>query len=141
VANVRFVLDEPARDTLLLNDGRGVLTNAPEGWHPAVPDQDTFTVQALDIDRDGDIDIVAPSTVFGRAAGEYRVLLNDGRARFALAAPGAILPAAAGGNGFDVEVADFDADGRSDLFFCNRASDDAALESGGLQRLLLGRAP
>jgi hypothetical protein len=49
------------------------------------------------------------------------------------------MPAAADGNGFDIEVADFDADGLADLFFCNRASiADSAAASGGLQRLLLG---
>lgn len=138
VANVQFVLDAPARDALLLNDGRGLFTPAPATWHPEIGDQDDFTVQALDVDFDGDVDLVAPSTLFGRAAGEYRVLLNDGRARFALALPGTVLPPGLDGNGFDVEVADFDADGRTDVFLCNRASigNDPA-GSGGLQRLLL----
>jgi hypothetical protein len=80
---------------------------------------------------------VLPSTVFARAAGDYRILLNDGRARFTAAEPGAVLPAGVSGNGFDVEVADFDGDGRADLFLCNRASVDGdAAGSGGLQRLL-----
>jgi hypothetical protein len=141
VANVQFVLEEPARDRLLFNDGGGRFVFAPEAWQPRVPDQNNFTVQALDLDGDGDLDIVAPSTVFGRSAGEYRVLRNDGAARFELVAPGVVLPDGADGNGFDIEVADFDGDGRSDLFFCNRASVDSAREaSGGVQRLLLGRA-
>jgi hypothetical protein len=141
VANVRFVLDEPERDALWLNDGAGMFTAAPRDWQPANADADNFTIQALDVDGDGDIDIVAPSTEFGRAAGEYRVLLNDGTARFTRAAVGAILPAVADGNGFDIEVADFDGDGRADLFFCNRASLGNEPEaSGGVQRLLL-RAP
>jgi hypothetical protein len=58
-----------------------------------------------------------------------------------VAAPGSTLPLSADGNGFDVEVADFDSDGLNDLFLCNRASisdTGAALMSGGLQRLLLG---
>jgi hypothetical protein len=93
----------------------------------------------LDIDSDGDVDIVSPSTIFDNAAGEYRVLLNDGRARFRVAAPGAVLPADVDGNGFDTEVADFDGDGRADLFLCNRASDRDPRRSGGLQRLLLRR--
>ena len=88
----------------------------------AAGDASNFTIQALDLDGDADVDIVAPNTVFERAAGDYRVLLNDGAARFTFAAPGTVLPAAANGNGFDVEVADFDGDGRTDLFFCNRAS-------------------
>jgi hypothetical protein len=140
VGNVSFVLDEAPRDALLLNDGSGRFAPAPAGALPAEGDASNFTIQALDVDGDADIDIVAPNTVFGREAGDYRVLLNDGRARFALGAPGSVLPVSADGNGFDVEVADFDGDGRTDLFLCNRASDDDARESGGLQRLLLRRA-
>ena len=140
VGNVRFVLDEPAIDTLLLNDGKGVFTAAPGGSLPRGGDASNFTIQAVDLDSDDDVDIVAPNTVFERAAGDYRVLLNEGRARFAIAAPGTVLPTSVDGNGFDVEVADLDGDGRSDLFLCNRASlgnDPEA--SGGVQRLLLRR--
>ena len=141
VANVHFVLDEPERDVLLLNDGRGVFTSAPPDWQPAGRDQNNFSIQVLDIDSDGDVDIVSPSTIFDTAAGEYRVLRNDGRAKFTAAAPGSVLPASVDGNGFDTEVADFDGDGRADLFLCNRASEADARRSGGLQRLLLRRAP
>jgi hypothetical protein len=136
VANVRFVFDEPERDALWLNDGSGKFAAAPAGWQPTAGDAGNFTIQALDLDGDADVDIVAPNTVFERAAGDYRVLLNDGSARFTLAAPGDVLPASATGNGFDIEVADFDGDGRTDLFFCNRASEDETEASGGVQRLL-----
>jgi hypothetical protein len=140
VANVRFVLRESERDMLLLNDGRGVFTAAPDGWQPQAGDHSNFTIQAHDLDDDGDVDIIAPNTLFGPAAGDYRVLLNNGSARFTAARPDAILPASADGNGFDVEVADFDGDGQKDLFLCNRASlrNDPA-GSGGVQRLLLRR--
>jgi hypothetical protein len=141
VANVQFVLDEPARDALWLNDGRGTFSAAPAEWHPAGRDASNFTLQVLDVEGDGDTDIVAPSTVFRGGVGEYRVLLNDGAARFSDAAAGAVLPATANGNGFDIEVADYDADGRTDLFLCNRASSsDDPSATGGVQRLLLGRA-
>jgi hypothetical protein len=67
------------------------------------------------------------------------VLLNDGAGQFSRAA--GLLPAVATGNGFDIEVADFDGDGRDELFLCNRASNgrspEAAVLSGGRQRLLI----
>jgi hypothetical protein len=141
VANVRFVLREPEQDTLLLNDGKGVFRAAGAGWQPPAGDHSDFTIQAHDLDGDGDVDIVAPNTLFGPQAGDYRVLLNSGSARFTAARAEVVLPASAVGNGFDVEVADFDADGREDLFLCNRASlRDDPEGSGGAPRLLLNRA-
>lgn len=140
VANVRFVLREPERDALLLNDGKGVFTPAPQGSLPDAGDRSNFTIQAHDLDADGDVDIVAPNTLFGPESGDYRVLLNDGSARFAAAALGSVLPESASGNGFDVEVSDFDGDGTADLFLCNRASlRNDPDGSGGKQRLLLRR--
>jgi hypothetical protein len=100
------------------------------------------SLQIVDIDLDGDIDVVAPLTVTLEGTGDYLVLLNDGSGRFSAAGAGAVLPAVSDGNGFDIEVADFDRDGIADLFLCNRASiDDLPMESGGVQRLLLGKAP
>jgi FG-GAP-like repeat len=142
VANVRFVTDWPRRNYLLLNDGAGYFTDAAPGRLP-FDDRDDFAIAALDVDRDGDVDIISPSTVFRGGVGDYQVLLNDGRARFSTAPAGTVLPAGANGNGFDIEVADFNADGAADLFLCNRASDSrdasAAAASGGVQRLLFGK--
>lgn len=135
VANVRFVLEETPQDYLLLNDGSGVFTTADTARFPE-DERSNFTIQAVDLDRDGDMDVLVPSTVFVAAAGNYLALLNDGSGSFVAA--DTILPAAADGNGFDIEVADFDDDGVTDLFFCNRASTEAAAASGGQQRLLLG---
>jgi hypothetical protein len=139
VANVSFVMRESPQDYLLLNDGAGVFTAAEQTSFPEDA-RDDFTIQVLDLDRDGDVDVLAPSTVFAEAAGDYLALLNDGSGRFTAAAPGTALPASAIGNGFDVEVADFDADGLADLFLCNRASTRDPEGSGGVQRLLLGTA-
>ncbi len=141
VANVRFVLRAPRRDYVLLNDGSGVFADADRSRLPD-GDRDHFTVQVLDLDGDGDVDILAPSTRLGGDPGDYRVLINDGTASFSVAAPGSVLPASADGNGFDIEVADFDGDGADDLFFCNRSSSreaGSAAAAGGQPRLLLRR--
>jgi FG-GAP-like repeat len=101
-------------------------------------------LEVADVDRDGDIDVIVSGTTALEPAGDYLVLLNDGAGRFTVARPGTILPAESAGNGFDVEVADFDGDGDgvADLFLCNRAGIPApaaaAARAGGLQRLLLG---
>lgn len=53
---------------------------------------------------------------------------NDGAGRFTAAS--GIIPPATGANAFDLEVADFNGDGRRDLFVASRGRPD---------RLLLGR--
>jgi len=140
IANVRFVLDESAQDYVLLNDGSGTFTRAA----PIILADDSsndFTVQVADLDRDGDSDIVLPATVGLRDSSEFLVFLNDGSAAFERQLPGVVIPGTVNGNGFDIEVADFNADGIDDLFFCNRAGSrdpEAAARTGGLQRLVFG---
>jgi hypothetical protein len=113
------------------------------GAEPAIQAR-AFEIQPVDVDRDGDVDVLVRRTWYMEAsAGNYLALLNDGSGRFEAAAPGTVLPATADGNGFDIEVADFNGDGIADLFLCNRASipePSAAASSGGLQRLLFGEA-
>jgi hypothetical protein len=136
VANVAFVMDMSPQDYLLLNDGTGVFATADRERFPEDA-RSNFTAQVVDLDGDGDPDVLAPSTEFGATgAGNYLVLLNDGQGRFAIAPAGTVLPASATGNGFDIEVADFDADGRPELLLCNRASGPSATRSGGNLRLL-----
>jgi hypothetical protein len=151
------------RSHIFVNDGGRLLAGSAAGSWPTsetedidmdddgepdigvtvIPDGDAGgdgSLQAVDIDRDGDADLFVATTPVMESVGDTLVLLNDGGGRFSAAEPGAILPLSASGNGFDIEVADFNADGVDDLFLCNRASmRDAAADSGGLQRLLLGR--
>lgn len=149
VGNVTFTMQASAQDYLLLNDGTGHFTRADADAFPEDA-RSNFTLKTMDIDRDGDVDAVAPSTIFpaSRAefesgtmsrAGNYQVLLNDGSGAFTVDDAMTVLPGGADGNGFDVEFADFDADGLMDIFLCNRASipgQEAAMRSGGVQRLL-----
>lgn len=125
VANVSFIFDYPRTDYILINDGNNKYARAGPERMPE-DDQDHFTVQVVDLDGDGDLDIVTASTLFG-GFGEYRVLLNNGAAVFSPAKAGSIFPLNVNGNGFDIEVADFNADGKDDLFLCNRLSEQRLL--------------
>ena len=141
VGNVRFVLDEPERDTLLLNDGKGVFTPAPAGSLPPAGGSPATSRSRSSISM---ATRTSTSSRRARCSSERPATTaccsTTAQARFSVAARGAVLPPSAEGNGFDVEVADFDADGRADLFLCNRASFGNDPErSGGLQRLLLRR--
>jgi hypothetical protein len=137
VGNVAFLLERSAADYLLINDGSGMFVRAAAVRLPEDA-RSNFTVQVADLDGDDDFDVLAPSTEFGAAGtGDYLVLLNDGAGRFAAAPAGSVLPNTATGNGFDIEVADFDADGVDELLLCNRASGQDAMRSGGILRLLV----
>jgi len=130
-ANIRFLVGGADRaNRLLLNDGGGRFTTAPF----PVDDDDTFDVELLDLDGDGDLDAVTANldSLSGRpAAAPYRVYANDGQGGFT-EATAQFFPASAVGNGFDIEGADFTGDGGLDLFLCSR---------GGQDRLLVGPTP
>jgi len=149
VANAWFIMSESPRDYILFNDGSAHFSisfdNLPEN------SRNNFTVQIHDLDDDGAVDVLVPSSDFpapqdgdsersNLRGGDYLALLNDGAGKFTAAPPDRIMPDAISGNGFDIEIADFDGDGSSDLFLCNRASapdPGQAAESGGRQYLLL----
>ncbi|MEM6926396.1 MAG: VCBS repeat-containing protein [Myxococcota bacterium] len=127
--NIRFIVGDADRaNRLLLNDGTGRFTEVagfPGG------DDDTFDVELLDLDDDGDLDLVTANldSLSGNPAGRpYRVYANDGDGGFTLATRG-FFPPTAVGNGFDIEGADFTGDDRLDLYLCSR---------GGQDRLLVG---
>ena len=138
VANVSFIMSAPEDDYILLNDGAGAFSISMERFPENA--QNNFTVQAVDLDDDGDADLLIPDTQFSQNVGEILALLNDGDGAFNVASSGSVFSSEVRGNGFDIEVADFDGDGADDLFLCNRASSPRpgeAARSGGLQRLLI----
>lgn len=129
-ANVRiFNADRDQQDRLLLNDGHGRFTDAT-ATQLEPDDELTTAVAFIDYDRDGDLDLIRGRMGDPRAQRSDFPLLafaNDGSGHFT-AAP-SIIPPIAGANAFDIEVADFNGDGRTDLFVASR---------GGPDRLLLG---
>jgi hypothetical protein len=129
-ANVRmFNADRDQQDRLLLNDGSGRFTDVT-ATHLVPDDELTTAVTFVDYDRDGDLDLIRGQMGDLQAKRSDFPLLafaNDGTGRFSPAPD--VVPPIAGANAFDIEVADFNGDGRPDLFIASR---------GGPDRLLIG---
>lgn len=129
-ANVRiFNADRDQQDRLLLNDGTGKFTDVTAD-HLVPDDERTTSAAFVDYDGDGDLDLIrgpmraGDARLAGLALGAFS---NDGTGKFSRAAD--VLPGSARANAFDLELADFNGDGKPDLFVANR---------GGPDRLLLG---
>jgi hypothetical protein len=127
-ANVRiFNPDRDQQDRLLLNNGYGRFTDVT-ATHLEPDDELTTAVAFIDYDRDGDLDLIRGRMGDLTAKHSDFPLLafaNDGAGRFA-AAPG-IVPPISGANAFDIELADFNGDGRPDLFVASRGGPDGLL--------------
>ena len=131
-ANVHLFVDQADRQNrLLINDGQGRFTDATAARLP------TDTLSALDgdfvdVDADGDLDLVTSTVTFdGQSitSAPYRTALNDGTGTFT-ESTAAVFPPGVTGRGLDSEAADFNGDGRLDLYLCSR---------GTVDRLLMGR--
>jgi hypothetical protein len=125
-ANVVFQVGTDARDRLLIGAGDGSFAEAPAGSLPAAT-FNTVDADLVDLDGDGDLDLIQ-AHAFG---GGMRIFENDGTGRFRdvtaeVTEPGVV------DSGVDIEAADFNADGRPDLYLANYQSAD---------RLLLAEAP
>jgi len=115
-------------DALLINDGRGRFTRAGPDRLP--PDAETtLDGRFADLDGDRDLDLVRANF------GSVQILANDGRGSFRDVTAEA-LPAPLNGPAIGVEIADFDQDGRLDLYIAMRAANSQDAE--GYDRLLLG---
>ncbi len=127
-ANVRFFNQiGDFANRLLINDGTGRYSDETAARLPTDTDA-SAEGDFIDLDGDGDLDIVTTSVTAIRSVGNapYQAYENDGTGRFTLATK-RFFPDTATGNGFDVEAADFNGDGLTDLFLANRIGPDVLL--------------
>jgi len=123
VANVNFNSGRPIQNQLLLNDGGGIYTDATATNLAGVVNMgSSFTIKFVDIDSDGDPDIVSPNNSVGQG-GDIEVWLNDGSGIF-IAATESPFSSPPSGSTFDIEVVDVNADGKDDIYFCYRSGTD-----------------
>jgi hypothetical protein len=124
-ANVQaFVSSASPKNRLLINDGSGRFQDVSGDALPGY-DDNSFDGDFFDLDGDGDLDIITSNSngPTYRELSPYRVYLNDGKGHFT-DAPSDFLPEGIAGSGFDTEQADFNGDGKSDLFFASRGTPD-----------------
>jgi len=123
VANVNFNSGRPIQNQLLLNDGSGIFTDVTASNLAGVVNTgSSFTIKFVDIDSDGDPDILSPNNTVGQS-GDIEVWLNDGNGVFSSPAESPFSSAPAG-SAFDIEVVDLNADGKDDIYFCYRSGTD-----------------
>ncbi len=124
-----FIANADPQNRLLINEGTGYYLDQTSSKLPAISNR-SFDIDFLDIDNDGDLDILScdarPGDVFTEP---FRVFLNDGSGNFSDQTD-AIFPDGVVGKGFDAEAADFNGDGKLDLYLASR---------GSVDRLLLGK--
>jgi hypothetical protein len=118
-ANVPFVAGADPQDRLLINDGRGWFTDETAA---RIGREKAYTIDAefTDVDGDGDLDLVTANLNESKA---FKVFLNDGAGVFK-EATSSVFPAGLPEHGIDIEVADFNGDGRLDMYLASYVRPD-----------------
>ena len=133
-ANTRlFVAGADPSNRLLINDGTGRFTDETSDRLPN-DEVSSFEIDFLDVDCDGDLDIITGNGLIFPAAADsklanvepYKVFLNDGFGFF-VDGTSAVFPATARGIGFDVAAGDVNGDGAVDLYLAGRETRDRLL--------------
>lgn len=107
---------------LFINQGNATFRQSP---HLPEDEIQSAHIDFVDLDHDGDLDILATSIVELREPGTGRVYayLNDGTGNFT-DETSKVFPDSMRGNGFDVAVGDVNGDGKPDLYLANRIGED-----------------
>lgn len=108
------------QDRLLINNGEGVFTDQTTSRLPA-NNTDTVDADFLDIDGDGDLDLLV-----GNFRGGAQVFINDGAGLYSDETE-EWLPENFRPRVVDFEVADYNGDGLPDIYIANFQSEDALL--------------
>jgi len=136
-ANVHLsVVESDPQDRLLINNGRGYFSDETTERLP-VEAFDTWEVDFIDVDCDGDLDIITGNGelywrpgITSVLVGEdpFLVYLNDGRGYF-VDGTDQVFPPGVQGYGWDVAAGDVNGDGAIDLFLASRHTQDLLLLS------------
>ncbi|MEL7451065.1 MAG: VCBS repeat-containing protein, partial [Pseudomonadota bacterium] len=127
--------NQPLPDTLLINDGNGVFTDETAARWPQATVQNTYGVTVVDLDADGDLDLLTAENLGQVGLGTVRAFANDGSGTFTEQT--AQLIGTVEGNMVDLEAADFNGDGLIDIYFCATANFGA--DGSGRDFLFLGQ--
>jgi len=120
VANSNFSGSAAPQDRLLINDGSGFFSDGTADRLPTLT-IDSFVTQFADLDGDNDLDIAV-----GNYNGGIRILLNNGSGFFsdhtADWIPDEFFPQT-----MDLELADYNGDGKIDIYIAVRNGNDQLL--------------